>query len=668
MHYRTEIDGLRAIAILGVVLFHAGLKQMSGGFAGVDVFFVISGYLIGGKILDDLAAGQFSFKTFYTRRARRILPALVVMIFAVMCLGWFSMMPNDYRYMGGAAVTALLSLSNVWFLTRIDYFNPEAKYDPLIHTWSLGIEEQFYLIIPLLLLLLWRWRPRYLMPVLALLALASFGIALVTAAEFRMEAFYLLHTRAWELLVGVLVAWSQRNRPLPTGMHSPAFSMGLLLIVWGLWSVPPTAPWPGLWTLPTVIGTVLVLWAPQAAPSLRKILSNAPMRFLGLISYSLYLWHQPVISLLKKAYLWPDTLYGVLAVLAAMIVLATLSWKFVEQLFRGTAPLPRLRLGALFLAVAGIWGVAIAGDMSKGFPARMPDQVLDVLAMEDDYSPTYRKCLPSRKDVPTYDFDSSCTFGPEPAPSVLLIGDSHGARLAEPLADALSEAGLSMRQLTLSSCLPVADLINVGQSRAAQCPAFNKAVLATLQTETRIKNVVMFASWTNYMFDESGPNMFGRESEDGFYSVSTLTPPPVSQQERESAFAHALAVQLDALAQIDRHVTLVLPTPRPDVDIPRHYATQLWWGTPLPQRDGYPRAIYDELGTRLQSIVDDAVQISTLNAAQLSIVKPAEFFCTTDQCDLVREGKLLFTDGNHASLAGIDLIVPPIVESIRRSR
>ena len=156
--YRRDIDGLRAIAILGVVIDHAGFAFLGGGFAGVDVFFVISGYLIGGHIFEDLAAGQFSFRRFYARRFRRIYPALVTVLLATLVAGWFVMLPHDYRYMGGAAFTAMLSLSNVWFLQTIDYFRPEAAQDPLVHTWSLGVEEQFYLIVPLLLYLLWRRR------------------------------------------------------------------------------------------------------------------------------------------------------------------------------------------------------------------------------------------------------------------------------------------------------------------------------------------------------------------------------------------------------------------------------------------------------------------------------------------------------------------------------
>lgn len=664
MTYRNDIDGLRAIAILGVVLYHAGLKQMSGGYAGVDVFFVISGYLIGGNIFDELSSGTFSFKRFYLRRIRRILPALIVMVLATMCLGWFTMMPNDYRYMGGAAVTALLSLSNVWFYNRIDYFNPEATQDPLLHTWSLGIEEQFYAIIPLLLFLFWRWRPKAVLPVLLGIAILSLAITLLTSSEYRMEAFYLLHTRAWELLAGVLVAWFARKALLPAQWHTPLYAIGLLLILAGLWIVPPSAPWPSLWTLPTVIGTALVLASPTATASLQALLSNRLMRFFGLISYSLYLWHQPVFGLLKKAQAFPQSAAGVLAVLAALIAISTLSWRFVEQPFRGHKPVPKTRVFAAWGAFAAIWAIAIGGAVTKGYPSRVPDAVHDVLAIKNSYSPTYRKCLISRGQVPGYDTETACVFGPDATPTTLIIGDSHGARLAEPLANALAQKGVTSRQLTLSSCLPVAGLINVGQSRASQCPAFNQLVLDHLDRAPAITDVVVFATWKNYVFSTSGPNMLDYVAPDGFYSEPLSGPDLETDLERKRAFTNALSVQLSELADNGRDVILVLPTPRPDVDIPSYFATRLWWGSQLPERAGYPRRIYDELGAEMRTVFSTAIAGSELTEDVIKVVDPAEEFCDVSQCDLIRNGQLLFSDGNHPSLAGLQLIVPTIAEAV----
>ncbi|WP_306006990.1 acyltransferase family protein [Aquicoccus porphyridii] len=663
--YRSDIDGLRAIAILGVVIDHAGLGLLPGGFAGVDVFFVISGYLIGGHIFEDLANGQFTFGGFYKRRLRRIYPALVTVLLVTMIAGWFVMMPHDYRYMGGAAFTALLSLSNIWFFQTIDYFHPEALSDPLIHTWSLGVEEQFYLLVPLLLVLLWRRSPAMILTCLVALVGLSLGLALATSAEYRMQAFYLLHTRAWELFAGVLVAYlALRGHRLPGAARAPLAALGLALIVGGMTLTPLAAPWPGPWTLPAVLGTVLILAAGREDLAISRLLSLAPMRFVGLISYSLYLWHQPVFSLLKQAGRWPDTLAGLVVVLAGLTALSALSWRVIEQPFRRGARLALPRKAALGGMAAALCVIVIGGHMTRGYPARLPGHVQAVLAWSDSIAPSYRRCIFTRDEIATTDLDDGCTFGADPEPGVLLWGDSHAARLAEPLGNALGQHGHGLRQMTLSSCLPVAGLINTGQTRATQCPAFNARVLDWLDRAPGISHVVLFATWNSYIFDWSGPDMFGHSMPDGFYAIPTDTPEPATPEARHAAFARALAQTLTRAAGADRQITIVLALPRPDTPVPRHFARQLWNGTPLPDTQGFPRALADRPGDQARALFARALAESGLPAGRVRIVDPAESFCTDETCGLVRDGALLYSDGNHPSLPGIDLMLPPIVASI----
>jgi peptidoglycan/LPS O-acetylase OafA/YrhL len=665
--YRTDIDGLRAIAILGVVIHHAGFSALGGGFAGVDVFFVISGYLIGGHIFEDLAAGRFSFKRFYLRRFRRIYPALVTVLLATLIAGWFIMLPHDYRYMGGAAFTALLSLSNVWFLQTIDYFHPEAAHDPLVHTWSLGVEEQFYLLVPLTLFLLWRWRPGWTGGFLLGLIGLSLGLALATSGEYRMEAFYLLHTRAWELFGGVLVAHIAHNRrPLPPRLGLLASTFGLGLIAAGLILVPPLAPWPGWWTLPAVLGTALVLLAGGRPQPITYLLSLPPLRFVGLISYSLYLWHQPVFSLLAQAQLWPVSTPGLLLVLAGLIALSTLSWRFVEQPFRRGASLPIGRRAVLTGAILGITALAIGGHITRGFPSRVPADVQAILAYDKSYAPSYRSCIYTRKQVPGLDLDQSCTFPSDTShpPTVAIWGDSHAARLAEPLGVALGQHGLTLRQLTLSSCQPVPDLINIGQTRAAQCPAFNQQVLTYLAAHPEITDVVLFATWNNFLFARSGPDMHGNEKDDGFYSVPLNGAMPDTPAARHRAFGDALANTLSRLGAT-RDITLVLALPRPDISIPRHFAARLWRGADLPQTAGFARRHADALGQPAFALFSDAIARSGLPEGRVRLIDPATMFCTSDSCDLIRDGKLLYSDGNHPSLDGIALMLPALVDAIR---
>ncbi|SFL23953.1 acyltransferase family protein [Shimia haliotis] len=665
MNYRNDIDGLRAVAILGVVLYHAGLKKMSGGYAGVDVFFVISGFLIGGRIFLDLEKDRFSFKDFYFRRVRRILPALVAMVLVTMIVGWVTLIPHDYRYLGGGAVTALLSLSNIWFLNRIDYFNPDATLDPLIHTWSLGIEEQFYAIIPLLLFLLWRVSKKAVLPALLLITLASFATALATAQEYRLEAFYLLHTRAWELLIGVLVAWSVRNRPLASPWHTPTYIAGLILIVFGLWSVPPNVPWPGVWTLPAVCGAAMVLFAPQAASPVTAILANPLMRFVGLISYSLYLWHQPIFGILKKAYLWPQTIAGLLLVCAALIVTATLSWRFIEQPFRTGAGWNRPQKATFWAAVAGIWIIAIGGGITEGYPKRMPTEVSETLAVRESYSPTYRRCLLVRNKVAAYDFNDACTFGDlSQEPTVALLGDSHAGRIAQPLGDALKKHGKAMVELTLSSCLPVAGLINDGQSRATQCPAFNARVLEYLSEKPEITQVILYANWVSYAFETFGPNMFGIDpSSTTIPSFPVNGPKPASSEGREAAFISALATQLKTISQ-HSNVLLVVSTGNLQVDLPRYIANRQWWNTQTTRNFTYPRSIERVRGDALRAIFESAIREAGPLKYEVSLFDLNNLFCTEDACDLVRDGTLLHSDTNHLSLPATKILAAPMARAL----
>ena len=211
MKYRTEIDGLRAIAVLFVILYHLGLITVGAGFAGVDVFFVISGYLIGGLILSECATNSFRFRNFFARRARRIFPALFTVILVSFAAGWVIMLPKDYQYFMGGGATAVLSLSNIWFASRIDYFTPDAEKDLLIHTWSLGVEELPHLVVPLLLVVGWKFFQRYLLHTLIILTISSFLLAVWMSINHPQMSFYMLPSRAWELLIGVIIALREKR-------------------------------------------------------------------------------------------------------------------------------------------------------------------------------------------------------------------------------------------------------------------------------------------------------------------------------------------------------------------------------------------------------------------------------------------------------------------------
>ena len=298
MNYRAEIDGLRALAVIPVILFHAGFEIFGGGFVGVDVFFVISGYLITSIIINDIEKERFSIINFYERRARRILPALFFIMLITIPFAWMWMIPTQLSDYSQSLIAVSLFASNILFWRESGYFDAAAEEKPLLHTWSLAVEEQFYMFVPLLFGLFWGLGQKTLLMVLISLAFASFITALTTNSDSPMTAFYLLHTRAWELLIGVIAALKSDSIKSFKPNAALMSNIGLILIVAGLTILPSNALWPGGWTLVPVIGSLLILLFGREKSFAHAVLKLAPLRFVGLISYSAYLWHQPILSFL----------------------------------------------------------------------------------------------------------------------------------------------------------------------------------------------------------------------------------------------------------------------------------------------------------------------------------------------------------------------------------
>lgn len=665
MTYRTEIDGLRAISVLAVIFYHAGFSSISGGFAGVDVFFVISGYLIGGQILKELAAGQFSYRSFYGRRARRILPALFVVTLVSALLGYFILLPQDYRYFFGAAFTSLLSVSNFWFMDQIDYFNPQAALDPLVHTWSLGVEEQFYLFAPILLGVTWFRFRRLLVFLVAFLMLASFGLTLALSSSAPMFTFYMLPTRAWELFAGILVAIAF-GKPwwvVCKKWHGQLSMLGLLVLLIGIVFKPSGVAWPGFWTIIPVIGTLLVLLFGQANSIARTVLSLAAMRALGVISYSAYLWHQPILSFLEYQHNMPASLIGRLAVVFLVFGVAALSWRFIEQPFR-TGKLTRVwGWGVMFVMAVMIVAMSISGHVTKGFPSRIPQEIRTFLDTVQTTGAYNKRCILSRRDVETTDFGDSCIIGSANPPSVALWGDSHAAAIADAMSDELQYQGRSAKTFMLSSCLPIPELINHSQNRQSQCPAFNARVQSYILANDSIKYVVLFATWDSYILRRGYPDMLGFVPDDDFYAYPEDGDPNMHNVDRLISIQSAFQDLVSSLMAAGKTVILVHSLPRPNIDIPRFFARQAWMGGAIPENSGYPityaKNQFAESRQILVAFDGESVTGSFIT------VDPVETFCDEMQCFVIKDGSVLFLDGNHPSLEGAKLLAPLIAAQIK---
>jgi len=505
-NYRPDIDGLRAVAILSVVLYHAGVPLFSGGFTGVDIFFVISGYLIGGHIFAELASGSFSFLLFYRRRAKRILPAFyLVMAFALLA-AIVLLSPLEASTFAKMAIASVLSVSNVYLLRSANYFQSASELNPLLMTWSLGVEEQFYAVIPLLMVLIGRMRRGLLLPAILALSVLSFAFAWFELGLHPSVVFYLLPSRAWELGAGVTLAVieSSWKSKLLSGRWAHAVGLlGSLLMLAPVFLLTPAVPFPGPAALPSVLGTAMVIAVPLSWFN-RKLLSLPPFVFIGKVSYSWYLWHWPLLAFLRIACggRLPPT--AIALTLAASLAAAVLSYYLVEQPFRrsSSAPVPLLlRYAAVTLGfvvmLAVLWG-------SHGFPRRYPALVQEGERIPDPCMVSYGSDKPN--------LSPQCYDATDPRPSAVLWGDSHAASLAPALRQTANSQGYNFIQTTRSSCLPTteAGAMNFNAqhpSNVAECIRFNRRTLDLITADRRVRIVIMAGKWADGFFiDRNSPH------------------------------------------------------------------------------------------------------------------------------------------------------------------
>lgn len=296
MDYRREIDGLRALAVLPVILFHAGFETFSGGFVGVDVFFVISGYLITTIILAELEQGKFSIVNFYERRARRILPALFLVMIVCISFAWFWLLPSDMKLFAKSFVAVSLFSSNILFWRESGYFDTAAELKPLLHTWSLAVEEQYYVLFPLFLIVTWRFGKRWVIGTLVVVAVLSLAAAEWGSTAKPAATFFLLPTRAWELLIGTFVAFYLQGTTTwqPSRVLREVFSaLGVAMLAYAVFTFSKQTPFPSLYALVPTVGTALIILFATQQTTVGKFIGNKFFVGIGLISYSAYLWHQP---------------------------------------------------------------------------------------------------------------------------------------------------------------------------------------------------------------------------------------------------------------------------------------------------------------------------------------------------------------------------------------
>ena len=497
MEYRADIDGLRAIAVLPVVLFHAG-SGFSGGYVGVDIFFVISGFLITQVLLRDWEKGTFSIATFYERRVRRILPALFVVIAFCIVGSWILLIPQDMRDFSLSVVAAVTFVSNFLFYQQSDYFSTAAHYKPLLHTWSLAVEEQFYILFPPALWFCLKYARRWLPFLIVVSIILSFGLSQYAVWRKPDAAFYLSPFRIWELLIGCFLALDVMGNITSKALREVVAAAGLASIAYAVFFYTAETPFPGVAALLPCLGAAALIYANTRGRTIvGSVLSSGPLVGIGLISYSLYLWHWPLLAFARVALMRSLTPAEGLAIAGLSFVIAILSLRYVERPFRAPQAWKRRPLFVLSGAVAALLVMIGAfGYLSNGVPSRFDDKVIAMTRFA--YSTEVRDWLRARNLSQCFlrtDVDADtvrqCMSPAKDGKTVLVWGDSHAAHAYPGISDYAEKQGYAIRLIAMRGCSPQ---LEGGFSK--ECDAFNRIVADEISRH-RYATVIALGHWFN---------------------------------------------------------------------------------------------------------------------------------------------------------------------------
>lgn len=662
MDYRREIDGLRALAVLPVILFHAGFETFSGGFVGVDVFFVISGYLITTIILSELEQGTFSIVNFYERRARRILPALFLVIFVSIPFAWFWLLPSDMKEFSQSLVSVPFFTSNIFFLRESGYFDTAAELKPLLHTWSLAVEEQYYLLFPLFLMWFWRLGKRWILVLLGLAFITSLAVAQWAAYANPAAAFYLLPTRGWELLTGAFAAFylSQAKREAFSQKVSEAGGwVGVALILYAVFNYSKATPFPGLYALIPTLGTLLVILFATQQTTAGRFVGNKTFVGLGLISYSAYLWHQPVFAFARhRSILDPShTLFLLLFVL--ILILAYMTWKFVEAPFRRKSLIKR---SAVF-SYAGICSIltlvlGFSGHVFDGFSDRLPSDIAtftsatqEYVKLRDDGGCNLFKDMVSPKFCVKGDLAVPPTFA--------LIGDSHAASLAPELSKKLKAERRSFVQITKNAC-PFGEGVRDGS--ADNCERFNQVVVGHLKSSS-YDTIIVSSRWSWYLSDDDFDNAEGGvESRRSFPFTAGALPITAPIDARRREVLKAYHDSLSSLLQSKKKIVLVYPIPEQGWNAPIHLAKLKLFSDRASLNFGIKQSVYESRNLDVVKLFD-----SLGDHSNLFRILPGKVFCNTvlsERCVAYDGNRLFYYDDDHLASDGAKMLVDEVYRSL----
>lgn len=611
-NYRPEIDGLRALAIIPVVLYHSGIKLFEGGYVGVDVFFVISGYLITSIIVKDLNQNSFSIIEFYKRRARRILPALITVSLISIILAWYLMLPNQMKEFSQSIVSVYIFLSNFFFYKKINYFQSKSDEFPLLHTWSLSIEEQFYLVFPFILIFIWKFffTKRYILFIL--ISLMSFSLCVFYLQFNARFSFYMLPTRAWELLAGSITALLVLDKRIKENNFYSI--LGLILIIYSIFTLDKFSAHPSIITIIPVFGCVLIILFAKNKNFVSQILSSNILVSVGLISYSLYLWHQPLFAFARIKLANDLTMSLIIILVLLSIILSFLTWKYIEKPIRTKNTKKNKHLKLIFCCFIFFISFGLIGHLNDGFFIRF-DNLKNELFKSATFNPKRAEChFPQEKSSLKRE---NCEYFFQSKSSVAVLGNSHATELAYTLAEKLKNRKISVSHFTISGCkhnyLKIDELDSL-------CNLWHQKVLSKIINDLRIETVIL-----SYRNEKYLDNYLYRNS---------------------------LKKIINELINNKKKVFLVLQAPLAKFHIDKHFRLSI--DEKLDNIYGLNKDEWNNIYVGKDKLLDEI-------SNKVTIIDPSNLFCPENKCFVIKNNKALYFDEHHMSLNGAKIITDEII-------
>ncbi len=664
LSYRSDIDGLRAIAVMPVLFYHAGVAGFSGGYAGVDVFFVISGYLITSIVYADIVSGRFSLARFYERRIRRLLPALVAVIVVTTLLSTWLLLPTPLKDYGQSLLSVALFASNVLFWKEAGYFDAPAELKPLLHTWSLAVEEQYYLFFPPLLYLLCKHVPERVSALIFAAFLASLAACVAMVGSHQSATFYLLPFRAWEMLIGSLLALGFVPRPGSRRTADIQGALGLALIAGPVLLYSSSTPFPGIAAVPPVLGAALVIHAGAFPGALAgRLLSVLPLVGVGMISYSLYLWHWPITVFTK--YLNGGALSPSLQllVITGSMAAAVLSWRYIEKPFRRPAvPAPRSRLFIGAVGTVAAFGVVGLGlHLTRGLPARVPPDARPLAAALEDFEPHPQSCRPW--SGPDRLGEGLCVIGGPASrePDFMMWGDSHSGILVHAIEGEAYRLGKVGLFSNLAGCPP---LVGVAKDESvadaaedAKCARLNARILDILRRSTGIEKVLLVGRWSYYA---NGGGV-------GADAVNTVKIQPVGSPSaslgNSEVFAASMHATIETLIALNKKVYVLRQVPEIENYKPAALAAAAMFSrstSDLATIATASRITIERVAVR-QRAFDTAMKRWEADS-RVRVLDSWPYFCDARECSAISGGEARYYDNNHVTTKQAKALAPLMSE------